>query len=106
LVDPDVCLTFPRTSYPNEAAIPTANIRRLLEAFRDLRFADETIYLRVTSLNIYNGMVGLTFPCDGSHSVFADEFLQKGLAFWIGAAAARITTVPGASLSTNTTLAQ
>jgi len=52
LVDPDVCLTFPRTSYPNEAAIPTANIRRLLEAFRDLRFADETIYLRVASLNI------------------------------------------------------
>jgi len=96
LVDPDVCLTFPKTSYPDAATIPPAYIRRLLEAFRDLRFADETIYLRVASLNIYNGMVGLTFSCDGSHNIFADEFLQKGLAFWIGSAAAGTTTVPGA----------
>jgi len=97
LIDPDLCLTFPRHPYPDAAQIPAANIRRLLESFRDLRFADETIYLRMGSLNIYNGMVGLTFSCDGSHSIYADEFLSKGLAFWIGCAAAGTSTVPGAS---------
>jgi hypothetical protein len=96
LVDPDVCLTFPRVSYPETAVIPSNNIRLLLENFRDLRFIDETIYLRLASLNIYNGMVGLTFSCDGSHSIAADEFLQRGLSFWIGRAVAGTTTVPGA----------
>ncbi len=97
LVDPDICLTFTRSTYPESAVIPATNIRHLLESFRDLRFADETIYLRTASLNVYNGLVGLTFSCDGSHSIFADEFLDKGLEFWVGRAAAGITTVPGAS---------
>ena len=97
LVDPDICLTFQRNPYPDAAAIPAVHIRRLLESFRDLRFADETIYLRTATLNVYNGLVGLTFSCDGSHSISADEFLQKGLEFWIGRAAAGTTTVPGAS---------
>jgi len=94
LIDPDVCLTFPKSPYPGTAIIQTTQVRRILESFRDLRFADENIYLRIGSLNIYNGMVGLTFSCDGSHSIFADEFLQKGLSFWIGCAAAGTSTVP------------
>jgi len=97
LVDPDVCLAFQKTTYPDSAEIPSTNIRPLLESFRDLRFVDETIYLRFASLNIYNALVGLTFSCDGSHFISADEFLQKGLAFWIDSAAAGITTVPGLS---------
>ena len=96
LIDPDVCLSFPRSPYPDEAVIPSDKIRKLLESFRDLRFTDETIYLRIGSINIYNGMVGLTFSCDGSHSIFAEEFLQKGLGFWIGQAEAGTSTVPGA----------
>lgn len=99
LVDPDVCLAFQKAPYPASAEIAPANIRPLLESFRDLRFADETIYLRFASLNIYNGLVGLTFSCDGSHSIYADEFLQKGLAFWIGSAAAGTPTVPGAPVT-------
>jgi hypothetical protein len=95
LVDPDVCLAFQKSPYPSMAEIAPANIRPLLESFRDLRFADETVYLRFASLNIYNGLVGLTFSCDGSHSIYADEFLGKGLAFWIGSAAAGTPTVPG-----------
>jgi hypothetical protein len=97
LIDPDLCLTFPRQPYPVTAEIPVQDIRRLLEAFRDLRFADENIYLRMGSLNIYNGMVGLTFSCDGSHSIFADEFLRKGFEFWVGCAASGASTVPGGS---------
>lgn len=97
LIDPDVCLTFPKSPYPEAAIIQSNQVRRILEAFRDLRFADETIYLRIASLNIYNGMVGLTFSCDGSHSIFADEFLRKGLAFWVGCAEAGTSTVPCAT---------
>jgi len=95
LIDPDVCLTFPKSPYPDTAVIEQNQVRSILESFRDLRFTDDNIYLRIGSLNIYNGMVGLTFSCDGSHSISADEFLHKGLSFWIGCAAAGTSTVPG-----------
>ncbi|MBT8126237.1 MAG: PDC sensor domain-containing protein [Gammaproteobacteria bacterium] len=95
LVDPNVCLTFPKSPYPDTAVIAQLQVRSILECFRDLRFTDENIYLRIGSLNIYNGMVGLTFSCDGSHSISADEFLHTGLSFWIGFAAAGTSTVPG-----------
>lgn len=94
LVDPDVCLMFSKMPYPEAARVPTESIRKVLEAFRDLRFADENIYLRIGTLNIYNGKVGLTFSCDGSHSISVTEFLNKGLDYWIGSAAFGVTTVP------------
>lgn len=94
LIDPDVCLMFSKTPYPVAAKVLPDNIRKVLESFRDLRFADETVYLRIASLNIYNGKVGLTFSCDGSHSISVTEFLNKGLSYWIGSAAAGMTTVP------------
>ena len=94
LIDPDVCLTFPKSPSTSTSVTQQPQVRRILESFRDLRFTDENIYLRIGSLNIYNGMVGLTFSCDGSHSISADEFLHKGLAFWIGCAAAGTSTVP------------
>jgi hypothetical protein len=46
---------------------------------------DEHIYLRSGSLNIYNGIVGLNFSCDGSHYMPWDDFLHKNLGFWLGA---------------------
>ena len=49
-----------------------------------LRIVDTTIYLRTASINIFNGMVSLTFSCDGSHYMRFDEFLAKGPAFWSG----------------------
>ncbi|MBS0311894.1 MAG: hypothetical protein JSR88_11220, partial [Proteobacteria bacterium] len=58
--------------------------------FRDLRFMDETIYLRSGTLNIFNGIVGLTFSCDGSHYMPWNEFLDKRVEFWLG------TSTPGA----------
>lgn len=101
LIDPDVCLMFSKTAYPEAARIAPEDIRKVLESFRDLRFADETVYLRNATLNIYNGKVGLTFSCDGSHSISATEFLSKGLSYWIGSAAAGMTTVPGCSIEAN-----
>ena len=84
LVDPDVCLAFPHTPYPDDAVVPRKQIRPILDTFRHLRFADETIYLRSGSINIFNGIVGLNFSCDGSHYIPAEQFLARDSAFWGG----------------------
>jgi len=85
LIDPNLCMAYPRQPYPADASIPADKVREVLNCFRELRFMDETLYLRSGSLNIFNGMVNLTFSCDGSHYMPWDEFLDKNLGFWVGA---------------------
>jgi hypothetical protein len=85
IIDPDLCLAYPARRYPDNAKTQPGHIQPLLEEFKALRFADETIYLRSGSLNVMNGMVGLTFSCDGSHYMPVREFLAKDLSFWLGA---------------------
>jgi hypothetical protein len=85
IIDPDLYLAYPARDYPPLAKTSAAHIQAVLTEFKALRFADETIYLRAGSLNIMNGMVGLTFSCDGSHYMPAEEFLAKDLRFWLGA---------------------
>lgn len=84
IINPDTCLAYPLHAYPEKASASPAQIRNVLKEFKALRFADETIYLRSSSINIMNGMLGLTFSCDGSHYMPVDEFLDKDLSFWIG----------------------
>jgi hypothetical protein len=85
LIDPDTCLAYPRMPYPKDALVPADKIRAVLESFRRLRFMDEMLYLRSGTLNVFNGIVGLTFSCDGSHYIPWDEFLSTDSAFWVGA---------------------
>ncbi len=82
LSDPDICLVFPPSPYPNDAAIPQADIQRILHTLQSLRLTDPTFYLRTASINIFNGMVSLTFSCDGSHYMPYEEFLLKDTSFW------------------------
>jgi hypothetical protein len=84
IIDPDICLAYPRHDYHERSVVPVENIMPVFEIFRDLRFADENVYLRAGSLNVINGMVGLNFSCDGSHYMRYDEFLEKGTEFWFG----------------------
>ncbi len=84
LADPATCLAYSRRPYPEDAAVPLDVVREVFRTFRDLRFMDENIYLRSGSLNIYNGIVGLNFSCDGSHYMPWAEFLSKSLGFWLG----------------------
>ncbi|HMT91785.1 hypothetical protein [uncultured Thiothrix sp.] len=84
LADTNICLAYPRRSYFDRAIVPREQIKKILRQFKALRFADEIIYLRTASLNIVNGKVGLNFSCDGTHYLSYDEFLSKGLSFWIG----------------------
>jgi len=84
LTDPDVCLAYPRQPLLSRAQVSEEDIATVLKMFMALRNADDTVYLRSSSFNIVNGMVGLTFSCDGSHYLHYQEFLDKGQAFWFG----------------------
>ncbi len=86
LSDPDICLVYPYQTYPATAAMPMENVGRVLAALKDLRMADENIYLRMSSINIFNGMVSLTFSCDGTHYLSHEEFLGSSGPFWLGGA--------------------
>ncbi|MFZ5482738.1 MAG: PDC sensor domain-containing protein [Pseudomonadota bacterium] len=88
LTDPDICLTYPRRPYPTDALVERQQIRPILDNLRGLRLMDEMFYLRTGTLNLFNGVVGLTFSCDGSHYIPVDEFLDKGQEFWMGGAVA------------------
>ncbi|MEJ2141280.1 MAG: PDC sensor domain-containing protein [Gammaproteobacteria bacterium] len=82
LVDPNICLAYPNREYPKDATIPESQIRPILDNLRQLRYMDDTLYLRAGALNIFNGIISLTFSCDGSHYIPFDEFLNKEHAFW------------------------
>ncbi|MGF1642284.1 MAG: PDC sensor domain-containing protein [Thiotrichales bacterium] len=84
LSDPDICLLYPLQPYSPDAVMPMPDVARILETLRALRMADENIYLRMSSINLFNGMVSLTFSCDGTHYMRYDEFLGKGIQFWFG----------------------
>ena len=87
LADPDVCLLYPRRPYSDDALTAQADVARVLDTMQTLRLADETIYLRMASVNLFNGLVSLNFSCDGTHYMRHDELLQKDRAFWFGDAA-------------------
>jgi len=87
IIDPDICLAYPRHDYHQRAIVPIDKVTSIFKIFRQLRFADENVYLRAGSLNIINGMVSLNFSCDGSHYMRFDEFLEKDIDFWFGTSA-------------------
>lgn len=82
LSDPDICLIYPPRTYPPDATIAPAEIGRILNTLQALRLTDQTFYLRMASINIFNGMVSVTFSCDGSHYMPHGEFLAKDTSFW------------------------
>jgi len=84
LTDPDTCLAYPTLPYPEDANIPMEKIRPILDTLGQLRVMDDTFYLRSSTINIFNGIISLTFSCDGSHYMPYDEFLEKSLQFWVG----------------------
>lgn len=84
LTDPDIILAYRHQDYFKKAIVEPEKISRIFLQFKNLRFADETIYLRAGSLNVVNGMVGLNFSCDGSHYMDFNEFLDKDMGFWFG----------------------
>lgn len=84
LLEPNICLAYPRRPYTDKAVVPVDKIPEIFEYLKLLRFADENIYLRSGSLNVCNGLLGLNFSCDGSHYIYYSEFLDRGSEFWFG----------------------
>ena len=80
-----ICLAYPQRPYPKAAVIPFARVGEVFRTFGALRFMDETIYLRSGSLNIFDGIVGLNFSCDGSRNMPWNEFFDKNMRFRLGA---------------------
>jgi hypothetical protein len=86
LSDPDICLLYRRRPYPEDALIPRNRIHEIIQGLSKLRTLDDTLYLRSASINIFNGLISLTFSCDGTHYMSWSEFLDKDMAFWVGSA--------------------
>jgi len=57
--------------------IDEASTRQILQEFKRLRTTDKTIYLRNGSINRVNGLIGMTFSCDGSHYIDHKTFFEK-----------------------------
>ena len=49
----------------------------VLAEFTRLRSTDKNIYLRNGSINCINGMIGMTFSCDGAHYIDHKTFFEK-----------------------------
>ena len=84
ILDPSICLVYPRRPYPENAKVMTDMVRPVLERFKELRRADDVVYLRTGTLNIISGLVEVNFSCDGTHLMPAEMFLEKDEAFWFG----------------------
>jgi hypothetical protein len=97
ITDLDRCLAYPRQPLHERAQVSEADIARVLKLCKVLRNADETVYLRSASFNVVNGIVGLTFSCDGSHYLNYREFIDKDADFWFGAIQTR--SAPSSAVS-------
>jgi len=53
------------------------SVEPILNEFKRLRLTDETIYLRNASINLINGMIGMTFSCDGAHYIDHKTFFER-----------------------------
>jgi len=68
---------YPKKTYPQKAKVSQKQVKQVLKNFRAMRFMDENLYLKTGSLNIMNGIVGLSFSCDGNHYLSVKQFLEN-----------------------------
>lgn len=59
------------------ALIGAEEITRLLAEFKRLRLTDETVYLRNGAVNLINGMINMSFSCDGTHYIDHQTFFSE-----------------------------
>lgn len=78
VLDPGFLDGFPEADYAGRTPVlGSQDIERLLNEFRRLRLTDETVYLRNGSVNLINGMINMTFSCDGTHYIDHQTFFAK-----------------------------
>lgn len=60
-----------------QPVIDAEEVNDILKEFKRLRTTDETVYMRNGSINLINGMIGMTFSCDGAHYIDHKTFFEK-----------------------------
>lgn len=69
---------FPDSDYAGRIPVLDADeIDRILGEFRRLRLTDENIYLRNAAVNLINGMINMSFSCDGTHYIDHHTFFAR-----------------------------
>jgi hypothetical protein len=69
---------FPDSDHAGRTPVIDAHdIECILTEFKRLRLTDETIYLRNAAINLINGMINMTFSCDGTHYIDHRTFFSK-----------------------------
>jgi nitric oxide synthase oxygenase domain/subunit len=69
---------FPDADFAGRSPVINGHdIERLLKEFKRLRLTDETIYLRNAAVNLINGMINMSFSCDGTHYIDHHTFFAK-----------------------------
>jgi hypothetical protein len=71
--------------------IDGASTLDVLKEFRRLRTTDQNIYLRNGSINCVNGLIGMTFSCDGAHYIDHKTFFERLETFATSDATDRLT---------------
>ena len=57
--------------------IDVEDTRTILDEFKRLRSTDKNIYMRNGSINRINGIIGMTFSCDGAHYIDHKSFFER-----------------------------
>jgi hypothetical protein len=69
---------FPNADYAGrQPLIKEKEIGMILGEFRRLRLTDETLYLRNGAINLINGMINMSFSCDGTHYIDHKTFFER-----------------------------
>lgn len=78
VLEPDFLDHFPDSDYAGRTPLLDEHqIRRLLDEFKRLRLTDQTVYLRNAAVNLINGMINMSFSCDGTHYIDYKTFFEK-----------------------------
>ncbi|MDH3638353.1 MAG: hypothetical protein OES09_07785 [Gammaproteobacteria bacterium] len=76
IIAPSICLVYGKRQYPESAISRPEHIQAVLNRFKTLRFGDSSIYLRPGSINVMNGIVGLSFSTDDTSYLPVEDFLH------------------------------
>lgn len=69
---------FPNTDHAGRTPLlDNHEAKRIFREFKRLRLSDETVYLRNAAVNLINGMINMSFSCDGTHYIDYRTFLAK-----------------------------
>ena len=69
---------FPDADHAGRTSLLDADeIDRILGEFRRLRLTDENLYLRNAAINLINGMINMSFSCDGTHYIDHRTFFAR-----------------------------